>query len=164
MSNYIFKSKVANHQQIKNKLLEQINLIPLNPLQDKGQNIFHTDWNIPTSMHREYETLFVNTVKPHLIDMAKTLNCNHFEINKFWFQRYGANGHHTWHCHPATHFSNVYFLECPEGSSTKFKDLNADCEEGDILSFPAFLPHMSPSLPNDSVKTVIAFNTDFNIM
>ena len=164
MNNYIFKSKVANHQQIKNKLLEQINLIPLNPLQDKGQNIFHTDWNIPTSMHREYETLFVNTVKPHLIEMAKAFNCNHFEINKFWFQIYGSNGHHTWHCHPATHFSNVYFLECPEGSSTKFNGLNADCEEGDILSFPAFLPHMSPSLPNDSVKTVIAFNTDFNII
>ena len=39
---YIFKSKIGN-QEIRNKLLEQIDLIPKNPLQEGDQDILHTD-------------------------------------------------------------------------------------------------------------------------
>ena len=162
--NYIFKSKVENHQEIKTKLLQQIDLIPQNPFIDKGSHIIHTDWNLPSAMHREYKDLFVETVKSHLVNMCHTLNVNHYNISKFWFQRYSLGGKHSWHTHPQTNYANVYFLECPSGSSTKFKNFVEDCEEGDILSFPAFLPHSSPVLQTDDIKTVIAFNTDFDII
>lgn len=159
--NYIFKSKVENHQEIKEKLLQQINLIPQNPLIEKADNILHTDFNLPPAMHREYKDLFLKTVVNHLTNMCHTLGVSHYNISHFWFQRYGQGGKHLWHTHPGCNFANVYFVECPRGSSTKFKNFTEDCEEGDILSFPAFLPHMSPLIENDETKTVIAFNVDF---
>jgi hypothetical protein len=161
--NYIFKSKVENHQEIKEKLLQQINLIPQNPLIEKGQNIIHTDWNLPLAMHREYKSLFVETISNHLKNMCHQLGCNHYIVDRFWFQRYDQGGKHSWHTHTNCNYANVYFLECPRGSSTKFKNFTEDCEEGDILSFPAFLPHMSPPIENDEIKTVIAFNSNFEI-
>ena len=57
-------------------------------------------------------------------------------------------------------FSNVYYLECPDSYVTEFKDFNIECKEGDILSFPAFLPHRSPIIDKEERKTVIAFNTN----
>lgn len=161
--NYIYQSKVENHQEIKEKLLQQINLIPQNPIVDKDQNILHTDWNLPSAMHREYVNLFVETVTPHLEMMRKKFNAQRIEIDALWFQVYGKNGKHNWHSHPRTNYSNVYFLECPPGFSTQFKDFSKTCEEGDILSFPAFLPHCSPCLIDKSKKTVIAFNTSIVI-
>ena len=158
--NFIFKSKVPNHEEIKKILLQQINLIPKNPMISERENILHTDWNLPKVMHREYSNLFIQTVSPHLEMIRKELNAEKIEIDNFWFQIYGQNGKHGWHTHPKTNYSNVYFLECPKGSSTKFKDFTQECEEGDILSFPAFLPHCSPIIVDDSIKSVIAFNTN----
>ena len=158
--NFIFKSKVPNHEEIKKILLQQINLIPKNQMISERENILHTDWNLPKVMHREYSNLFIQTVSPHLEMIRKELNAEKIEIDNFWFQIYGQNGKHGWHTHPKTNYSNVYFLECPKGSSTKFKDFTQECEEGDILSFPAFLPHCSPIIVDDSIKSVIAFNTN----
>jgi len=159
--NYIFKSKVPNHEEIKKILLQQINLIPRNPYITEGENIIHTDWNLPSEMHREYAPLFLKTVENHMLNITKALLVNTYEIGSFWFQQYGAKGTHTWHTHARTHLAGVYFLECPKGSSTKFKHFTEECEEGDILSFPAFLPHMSPPIDDNSIKTVIAFNASF---
>jgi hypothetical protein len=160
--NYIFRSKLSNHLEVKDKLIEQIKLIPKNPYIDKNQNILHTDWNLPRAMHREYASLFIETVTPHLHMMAKALEVDKVEIDNFWFQQYGEVGEHKWHTHSKTNYANVYFLECPKNYSTKFKHFTEDCEEGDILSFPAFLPHCSPPITSNLIKTVIAFNTNFD--
>ena len=161
--NFIFKSKVPNHQEIKNTLLQQINLIPKNPYikPESGEHILHTDWNLPREMHREYAPLFLEMIKPHMMEITKALLVKRYEIGWFWFQQYGCQGSHSWHTHAHTHLASVYFLECPKGSSTKFKHFEEECEEGDILSFPAFLPHMSPPIEDNSIKTVIAFNASF---
>lgn len=161
---YIFKSKVENHQEIKEKLLQQIDLIPKNPFKKIGQELIHTDWNIPSTMHREYANLFFKTIHPHLEQVSKTVGADTYEISNFWFQKYGRDGHHGWHNHTGGHYANVYFVECPKGASTKFKDIVEECEEGDILSFPAFLPHSSPILETDLVKTVIAFNVNLVVL
>tara|TARA_Y100001972_G_scaffold98394_1_gene121780 strand:+ start:1030 stop:1521 length:492 start_codon:yes stop_codon:yes gene_type:complete len=159
--NYIFKTKVESHQEIKEKLLEQINQIPNNPMRSEGQNIIHTDWNLPREMHREYAKLFIETVTPHIHKMVDEFQVQEAKIDNFWFQTYGENGKHSWHTHPQTNYANVYFLECPEGYSTQFKNFQEICEEGDIISFPAFLPHCSPPIEKGCKKTVIAFNTNF---
>ena len=48
------------------------------------------------------------------------------------------------------------------GAGTEFMDIDMKCEEGEILSFPAFLPHRSPPLLSDLTKTIIAFNSSFD--
>lgn len=162
--NYIFKSKVRNHEQIKEQLLNLIDLIPLNSyiMEESGENILHTDWNLPPETHREYAPLFLETIKPHMLSITEALMVESYEIDSFWFQRYGQQGSHSWHTHARTNLANVYFLECPKGASTKFKHFEEECEEGDIISFPAFLPHMSPPIEDNSIKTVIAFNSSFH--
>ena len=162
MKDFIFKSKVDNHQQIKKTLLEQINLIPKNSVMHEKDNILHTDWNLPMTMERKYFDLFMKVVSPHLEMMRKELNVAKVVIDNFWFQTYGKNGKHAWHTHSQTNFSNVYYLECPEGAGTEFIDIDMKCEEGEILSFPAFLPHRSPPLLSDLTKTIIAFNSSFD--
>ncbi len=159
---YIFKSKIGN-QETKAKLLEQINLIPTNPLVEENQNIIHTDWNLPDEMHREYATLFLEIIRPHLEKVTSLLHCKFFKIHNFWFQKYGSEGHFGWHTHPGAHYSNIYYLECPNGGGTKFKNIDVTCEEGDVISFPAFLPHESPPFLSKSPKTIISFNCDFGI-
>ena len=163
--NYFFKTKVEDHAQIKEKLLEQINLIPKNSFINENQNIIHTDWNIPKEKHPEYYDLFFNTVRGHIETMTKALDCLRFEIGAYWFQQYCTSGFHTWHTHGGCHFTNIYFVECPKGFETKFKDMNRNIEEGDIISFPAFVPHCSPEIKDAKErKTIISFNTNFYIL
>ena len=163
MKDLIFKSKVDNHEQFKKILLQQINLIPKNSIMSENDNISHTDWNLPKAMERKYSSLFVEVVSPHLEMIRKKLNVFKVQIDNFWFQIYGENGKQEWHTHPHTHFSNVYYLECPKGAGTEFQNLDVQCEEGDILSFPAFLPHRSPPLLSNSTKTIIAFNCTLHL-
>lgn len=161
MINYIFKTKVDNHQEIKEELLQKINLIPQNPMTVKDSKILHTDWHLPRDMYREYKDLFLKTVDPHMKYVGEKLEVDSYEIVNYWFQIYGQGNTHTWHNHPGLHYAHVYFIECPKGLSTKFKNFEVDCEEGDILSFPAFIPHMSPLIKNNEMKTIIAFNSNF---
>ena len=158
---YIYKTSVENHDEIKKLLLEQIDLIPNNPFNVDGCKLFHTDWNLPVEMHREYKFLFFKTVNEHLKKIALDLEVPNVEFTSFWFQQYKENSLHGWHTHGGANFANVYFLECPEGASTEFKNFQIDCKEGDIISFPAFLPHRSPIINKEYKKTVIAFNTNF---
>lgn len=160
---YIYKSKVKNHKEIKKTLLEQINLIPQNSIITNKSNILHSDWNLPPNMHREYSKLFFEIIKPHCSMILKDLKGEKCVLKNFWFQRYKENQFHGWHVHGNCHFANVYYLECPKGAGTKFKNISKECEEGDILSFPSFLPHMSSPLEKNSIKTIIAFNIDIEM-
>ena len=163
--NYFFKTKVENHDEIKEKLLEQFNLIPNNPFSNHHQDILHTDWNMPPNMHREYHGLFFKTVQGHVEEVTKRLNCTKYKIDNYWFQQYINSGYHHWHTHGHAHFTNVYFIECPQGYGTQFIDNQYECEEGDIISFPAFIPHSSPPIKNENErKTIISFNTNFFII
>ena len=155
---FIYKSKVHNHSKIKKQLLDKINLIPTNPLHSNNESIMHTDWNLPPNMHREYAPLFLEVIKPHMAKITQDLKCSGYDIELFWFQRYGHKSKHSWHTHPRAHFANVYFVECPKGLSTKFMHFEEECEEGDIISFPAFLPHSSPIITENYYKTIISFN------
>ena len=155
---FIYKSKVHNHSKIKKQLLDKINLIPTNPLHSNNESIMHTDWNLPPNMHREYAPLFLEVIKPHMAKITQDLKCSGYDIELFWFQRYGHKSKHSWHTHPRAHFANVYFVECPKGLSTKFMHFEEECEEGDIISFPAFLPHSSPIITENSYNTSISFN------
>jgi len=61
-------------------------------------------------------------------------------------------------------YSNIYYLDLPEGTSkTTFKfidkEFEVDVEEGDILTFPGSMLHCSKPNTSEHTKTVIAFNT-----
>jgi uncharacterized protein YjlB len=100
-------------------------------------------------------------VIPHLDKIKQSLKTDKFEIINYWFQQYKKNSFHGWHTHANAHFANVYFVECPKDNQTMFRDFKIDCKEGDIISFPAFLPHCSAPLQSEQRKTIVSFNSNF---
>ena len=156
------------HKQIKNNLISLIkktNSDTLKTSNDYFNDLIHRlDWDKSKDAKRKWVKYLIPYLQKYFNEIANKLGYQEVDIKNLWFQQYNLHGKHGWHTHGSTNFANVYFLECPRGSSTKFRNFTEDCEEGDILSFPAFLPHMSPPIENDEIKTVIAFNSDFEIL
>lgn len=132
-------------------------------------HITKTDWNIPNNVLRTY----FDPIKPFINDVyypffQKKLGATGIRINNLWFQQYENQATHDWHCHPGTHFSNIYYLEFPKGASkTEFKIDNEivtfDVKEGDLLTFPGWLSHRSAPIADNLRKTVIVFNSCIEI-
>jgi hypothetical protein len=148
---------VEEHLQIKDELLDYVDLTIENfNLTNKKDQItdYFLNYKFTVSQRfkpyaQKYLNLFISEFK-----YAKSI-----EIEDMWFQRYLNKDHHYWHVHPKCHFALVYFLELPDNSiGTKFHNYEVTVNEGDILIFPAFIPHTSPINNTNTRKTVIAAN------
>jgi hypothetical protein len=162
-------SSVPQHSQIKNHLLDSIKKLGVHSLVEEyvngGQQIANTDWHLSPKFQRKY----INLLSP-IIEEHCRLTTNEFKLpfeltcQTFWFQQYNITDFHSWHVHHDCLYSNVYYLDLPEGASrTSFKFLNeefeVDVKEGDILTFPGSMLHCSKPNKSDKIKTVISFNT-----
>ena len=160
--NYICKYKVKNFQEHKKNIINSIFKIPQTTIQDKNQRIFHTDWEIPNTMRKEYREYFEKHImQDFLQNLRSKYNFEEIELDNFWFQVYAKNDYHGMHTHARANFTNVFYLQLPSDSvKTDIMDLDITVEEGDILTFPAFLKHQSPINTNDAFKIIISFNTN----
>jgi hypothetical protein len=158
----IIITKVENFKEINKQLLSLIDKIPNNPLNDKDSSILHTDWNLPSSLKREYFDYFIKIMDSYIKKIAHKLNSNTLTIDNCWFQQYGKSHSHTWHTHPKSNFTNVYFVELPDKSlGTEILNHDGlDLKEGDLLTFPAYYYHRSPVNTLDCRKTIISFNSN----
>ena len=165
IENFYIKTKIKEHNKIKKKLLSLIDKIPKNPY----GNVSNTDWSLPKEYKREYLEFFYIILDPYMNKMTKLFNEKRWRIQNTWFQQYYKNDLHEWHRHPKTNFTNVYYLELPNNSmTTKIKPVinsektqNIIAKEGDLITFPACIPHASEKNNDDLRKTVISFNSDF---
>jgi hypothetical protein len=168
----IIISTVANHTDIKNKLLMLIDEMPNNALVYNDPSIVDkiskTDWNLPNDAERKYLDFIKPVIVDTIFDSFKDLKPEGLAFTKFWFQQYSRSDTHDWHVHMRCHWTSVYFVELPDSNvKTEIQNTNRnflidyDAKEGDIVTFPSFLYHRSP--PNFSVgrKTIISFNTNF---
>jgi hypothetical protein len=165
----IIVSSFESHNLTKNNLLSLIeDFSCLNAeISDNNDCISKTDWNTDDTLDKDYQ----NYIKPFLIDhtakLFKNYNSLGIRFGNLWFQQYTSNNNHDWHIHGLCHFTNVYFLELEDETiKTEIKDLygniiNYSATEGDILSFPSFLYHRSPTNNSKNRKTVISFNINF---
>lgn len=162
---FVSKYKVENFVQIKKILMEKINLIPTNPLNQLGQKISHTDWNLPTDFRREYLNIFQDKVLSKFIETQNKFWNAQLIIANIWFQVYRKGDYFKAHTHPHGNFTNVFFLHLPNKNlSTKLKaqgdvEINIDLDEGDILTIPAYLKHESPLISQDNEKYILSFNS-----
>ena len=159
----IIITKIKDSFSINKTLLELIDKIPNNPsIEDSGDVISHTDYNLPKNFKREYLDYFYKIIEPYLKEICLKLHCSKFVIQNCWFQQYIKNNIHGWHTHPRTNFTNVYFVELPHKSLATeiLGENNLDLSEGDLLTFPAFYFHRSPINLFNKRKTVISFNAD----
>lgn len=158
----IFKTKIENSKRINKELLYLINLIPENPYDNKDSTfVSHTDYDLPKKMKREWWDYFLNIISPYVDRITKQLNCKQCDIIDYWFQQYTPGSSHGWHNHSHSQFSNVYYIECPKGNGTIFKDFDIECEEGDLITFPSYLIHRSKENTSKLRKTIISYTCDF---
>jgi hypothetical protein len=160
----ILVNKFTKHLEYKEQLLEIINTSHSGPDYD-GSIISRTDWNVNLGEQRQYWNLIFKDLNDIIYPSFKEIGYEDIRYENCWFQQYNTNEFHKWHRHPGCQWSNVYYVELPEGTpATMFRnpydqtEFTIDVEEGDIISFPSIVQHTSPINASDKVKTVIAFN------
>lgn len=160
--NYISKYKVKNFQEHKKNIINLIFKIPQTILVSKHERIFHTDWEIPNTMQKEYREYFEkNIMEDFFNDFKSKFNFEEVELDNLWFQVYAKNDFHGIHTHAKANFTNVFYLQLPSDSvKTDIMNMDIMVEEGEILTFPAFLKHQSPINKNKAFKIIISFNTN----
>lgn len=160
---FLVHIKIKEHKKYKDKLLKLIEQSPKEH-DTKLDNVTH-DFNIK---HKLYKDTFFEMVNPYLEEVKKIFYVEqskfNFGIDNVWFQQYKKNEYHAWHTHAQCNFSNVYYLENNHPTEfynlvTKFS-LNVNVKEGDLLMFPAYIPHRSQPNNTDKRKTVIVFNSN----
>ena len=134
-------------------------------INELGQKISHTDWNLPTDFRREYLNIFQDKVLSKFIETQNKFWNAQLIIANIWFQVYRKGDYFKAHTHPHGNFTNVFFLHLPNKNlSTKLKaqgdvEINIDLDEGDILTIPAYLKHESPLISQDNEKYILSFNS-----
>jgi hypothetical protein len=161
----IFKYKVDNHKTIKPLILESIKEMGTYSFIDKDQNISNTDWHLNETFSRPY----FKYIEPHInnicFDLKNKLGYanNSIQPLNYWYQQYKKNNHHSWHNHPKSLFSAVYYINLQnDNPKTSFKlgskEFDISVEESEILIFPSFLDHTSKENKSEHTKTIISFN------
>ena len=152
-------NKIADHNKHKSVLLDYFSRQSV----DKFQSISNSDWNENKNIEREWIHYFYDHVfsqiKSNLLNDRTAID---IIIHNIWFQQYEQHDKHDWHTHTESQFTNIYYVELPDGEKTElFDEVDIDIKEGDILSFPAYIFHRSKPNISNQRKTVISFNSSF---
>ena len=166
MKSQVWLHKLNNHFKIKNKLLDSIKNSEKSTFNNGIDLITYTDYFNETPLKsKPYFPIFHLNANDYYDILVKKYCTKEFEITKGWFQQYFKQDTHEWHYHGGTNLSFVYFLELENNKeSTEFYDLEnkkvfqLDVKEGDILTFPAYMPHRSPIIKTTNRKTIISCN------
>ena len=155
----IFVNKVENHNVHKTILLDYFS-----KQNTKFNDISNSDWLDSNNEKREWVQYFINNIiYPVGKKLCENLLAKDLIIQNIWFQQYKNNDFHNWHNHPRVQFTNVYYIELPDGMKTElWGEEDIDVKEGDILTFPSYIFHQSKVNNTNKRKTVVSFNTSFN--
>lgn len=165
---FFYLSKVEEHKEIKETVLELIQSIGNNALIDNASVVDNTDWILPSNHPREYSKIVLPIFYKYINAIGQNSTPVYYpSLTSYWYQQYEKGNYHGWHTHGNCAFSNIYYLELPEGSSkTTFRlndeEFEVDVKEGDLLTFPGHFFHCSKENKSDKRKTIISFNYIIN--
>ncbi len=167
----ICKTKLFDHKVVRDRILKCIE-------SDTGEtgtvlNKYHTDvvskidWSFAKDSERPWVKLFLPCFTVSLTEMMSSMGYTGFGIPEIWYQQYLEGNSHGWHVH-GEHFTGVYYLEYPKGSSPteicspfNLRSRKIDVSEGDCIIFPSHWIHRGP--PNKSErKTIISYNINID--
>lgn len=157
---------VEHFETIKPKLLGLISkMITSNniSLNNKG---YYYDFDIP-DVHKPYQQLFFDTIKKPISIIEEMYGLkikNQSRDASVWFQQYEQGSDFGWHEHGG-HFAVILYVELPEMTeSTEFLNYGQfNVKEGQVLFFPTFLLHRSPTIKSKLRKTIISVNLNFTV-
>ena len=163
----IFITKVKDHELLKNNILNGISQTGKFGLVMNNQSVTNTDWFVPRNVPRPYLNTVFHTIEYHNHCLAKVLKTDRITTDNIWYQQYHLGDYHSWHIHPASVFSNVYYVDLDNlNPKTSFRilgeEIEVNVEEGMIITFPSFIEHCSKINESNKVKTVISFNSNFH--
>lgn len=166
-------SKLPEHEIIKDEVLKLINecestryIFPKD-----YTDISRTDWDVSREVERLYLKPVMQPITNLLENRFDELGYDEIKIRNIWFQQYNKGSEHGWHVHLGCQWTNVYYLDLPEGSPktqllnpiNQEEIIEMDVKEGDVLTFPSFILHRAPRVDSDVIKTIISWNSDCNI-
>lgn len=154
-------TKIPDFKNVKENLLSQIDKVDQGLISaSTGYTINKTDWEKAGSVDFGILEYAIDNANENV---SKQMGYEAMYITNIWFQQYEIGDRHGWHVHNKAAYSNVAFIELPDGGSTLFKingkEFYLEVNEGEILSFPAMIVHGSPLFKNGR-KTIVAYNTD----
>jgi hypothetical protein len=156
----IFKQDLLNFFKLEKNFIEKKD-------QYYTDNIHRLDWYKSSNFKRDWVQLIIKDLQNYFENCLKTLNFGKVVIDNLWFQQYEQNGTHGWHIH-GSNYTGVYYVDFEKNyAKTELinpiddKKITIDAEEGDIIIFPSFIIHRSPSQKINKTKTIISFNLSF---
>ena len=165
----ICHSKIKNHFKIKDDILSEIDKCDDDNLSSVDSyytdSIYKLDWSKSSDTERPWVKIFVPEFCEDIKEIISSMCYYKISIKHMWYQQYLEGDTHGWHIH-GQHYTGVYYLEFPEGSSKteicspfSLNKKQIDVKEGDFIVFPAHLIHRG--LPNKTMrKTIVSFNFD----
>ncbi len=161
-----------DHDLVKDKLLELIAQSEYTSpkIEEAEVNITKTDWNIASDMSREWLNYIAQPLLEELAVLYRAVGFDGLKITEIWFQQYLTGSEHGWHSHSGN-FTNVYYLELPEGTPPtllvnpydKTQIIEVEAKEGDLLMFPSYVLHKAPINKSDKRKTILSYNIDATV-
>lgn len=167
-----FLQRARDHDEVKEKIISIIESDRTFTSVTPTESVFSTDFYLADIFRQQkceqYWDLIFPSVRHHYEELMKVTGLTLWSVHKYWFQTYKQNDFHGWHVHAGCMFSNVYYLNLPDGAArTSFSylgnEFQIEVQEGDILTFPSFLPHCSKESKSEAPKHVIAFNSNLNM-
>lgn len=169
LDGFYIHSKLKNHTEIKNQLLEKINSSDAGRVyyDNTNVNIYRCDWDKRQDENRDWLQYIAKDLRTSLVECFKAAGYDDAFLLEVWFQQYNKNSEHGWHIH-GHNFTGVYYVDMPDDKyKTEYLNpLNTkeikffDVKEGDLILFPSHLVHRAPKIKEDFVKTIISFNID----
>lgn len=166
-------SKLPEHESIKENVLGLINEAESTryTYPNDYTDISRTDWNVSRDVERFYLKDVIQPITNLLQSRFDELGYDEIKIRNIWFQQYNKGSEHGWHVHLGCQWTNVYYLDMPDGSPktqllnpmNQEEIIELNVNEGDVLTFPSFILHRAPRVESDVIKTIISWNSDSNI-
>jgi hypothetical protein len=167
-----FLQRARDHDEVKDKILAIIDGDRIFGSLTPNESISNTDFYLADMFRQnkceQYWAVILPSIQNHYEEILNVTGLTAWSVHKYWFQTYKPNDYHKWHVHAGCMFSNVYYLSLPDGAAkTSFsylgEEFQIEVQEGDILTFPSFLPHCSKENKSTLPKHVISFNSNLNM-
>lgn len=154
---------VEDHDYWKPKLLSSIDRMKADNNIELNKAGYYYDFNIPKEP-RTYRKLLDNILLSPIEEVCDIYGLKLEKTFVPWFQQYLQGSDFGWHQHN-DHWAMIYYIELPDiKEATEFLNYGQfDVKEGDILFFPTFLNHRSPTIKSNLRKTIISCNLHFEV-
>ncbi|NBP00408.1 MAG: hypothetical protein EBU90_09845 [Proteobacteria bacterium] len=147
--------KMNEHLEIKSRLQSFIDYAEFQISDEITKSDFHL------KKKQDYQEFIL----PFLLkNLEKIFQKSEIKILDFWFQEYARYSFHPYHTHYCQ-WALVYYLNLPEGAGgTVFQEYRSAAEikpkvqEGDIIIFPGWIKHKSPTNKGSNIKSIVAMN------